>query len=186
MKIEPVAITINGDGANWDNRKFKAFKDDNATDTNTYYLSISGDDGDSALEDLEEAFAVKYNGITLSTGGNIDYTSDKYTPMIENATEWMGVTNAQEVDAIYLYIKKIDGQWYIKATSSQATSSVDAIDTADVEIYTNAGEILVEGAQQVAVYTVGGSLVSTSARTKVASGIYIVRADNQVKKVIVK
>lgn len=186
MKIEPVKITVDGDGAKWDNKTFKAFKDDNATDTNTYYLSISGDDGDSALEDLEEAFAVKYNGITLSTGGDIDYTSDKYTPMIENATEWMGVTNAQEVDAIYLYIKKIDGQWYIKATSSQATSSVDAIDTADVEIYTNAGEIIVEGAQKVAVYTVGGSLVSTSARTKVASGIYIVRADNQVKKVIVK
>ncbi len=187
MKIVPVAITINGDGAPWDGNKFKAFKDDNATDTNTYYLSISGDDGDDALEELD-GFQVKYGNTTLSTDGDqdLDYASPKYTPMTEGSNSWMGVDGAEEVDAIYLYIKKIDGQWYIKATSSKATSSVDAIDTADVEIYTNAGEILVEGAQKVAVYTVGGSLVSTSARTKVASGIYIVRADNQVKKVIVK
>lgn len=48
------------------------------------------------------------------------------------------------------------------------------------------GEIIVNGAQKVAVYTVGGSLISTDVRTQVANGLYIVRADNQVKKVIVK
>lgn len=48
------------------------------------------------------------------------------------------------------------------------------------------GEIVVDGAQSVAVYTASGALVSTDARTRVAAGLYIVRADNVVKKVIVK
>ncbi len=63
--------------------------------------------------------------------------------------------------------------------------SVDAIE-ASATIAANAGEIVVNGAKKVAVYTVGGALISTDARTKVANGLYIVRADNQVKKVIVK
>ena len=63
--------------------------------------------------------------------------------------------------------------------------SVDTIE-ASATIAANAGEIVVNGANSVAVYTVGGALISTDARTKVARGLYIVRADNQVKKVIVK
>lgn len=63
--------------------------------------------------------------------------------------------------------------------------SVDTIE-ASATISANAGEIVVNGAKKVAVYTVGGALLSTDARTQVAKGLYIVLADNQVKKVIVK
>ncbi len=63
--------------------------------------------------------------------------------------------------------------------------SVDTIE-ASATISANAGEIVVNGAKKVAVYTVGGALISTDARTQVAKGLYIVRADNQVKKVVVK
>ena len=64
--------------------------------------------------------------------------------------------------------------------------SVAGVDAAGVVIAAANGEIVVDGAQSVAVYTAAGALVSTDARTRVAAGLYIVRADNVVKKVIVK
>lgn len=64
--------------------------------------------------------------------------------------------------------------------------SVADLDAAGVAVNAANGEIVVEGAQSVAVYTAAGALVSTDARTRVAAGLYIVRADNVVKKVIVK
>ena len=73
----------------------------------------------------------------------------------------------------------------IKFLGTDATSGVDTIE-ASATIAANAGEIVVNGANSVAVYTVGGALISTDARTQVARGLYIVRADNQVKKVVVK
>ena len=60
--------------------------------------------------------------------------------------------------------------------------SVAGVDAAGVAVNAANGEIVVEGAQSVAVC----ALVSTDARTRVAAGLYIVRADNVVKKVIVK
>ena len=94
--------------------------------------------------------------------------------------------NLDDYDELFIYLKRMNGNWYIKVLASETTSGVDNVDVAGVKISANAGEIVVEGAQKVAVYTVGGALVSTDARTKVARGLYIVRADNQVKKVIVK
>ena len=64
--------------------------------------------------------------------------------------------------------------------------SVAGVDAAGVAVNAANGEIVVDGAQSVAVYTAAGALVSTDARTRVAAGLYIVRADNVVKKVIVK
>ena len=60
------------------------------------------------------------------------------------------------------------------------------LDAAGVAIAAANGEIVVDGAQSVTVYTTSGALVSTDACTRVAAGLYIVRADNVVKKVIVK
>ena len=67
-----------------------------------------------------------------------------------------------------------------------AGGSVAGMDAAAATIAAADGEIVVEGAQNVAVYTAAGALVSTDARTNVAAGLYIVRADNVVKKVVVK
>jgi len=48
------------------------------------------------------------------------------------------------------------------------------------------GAIAVEGAASVAIYDLQGRLVSTSANAQLASGIYVVKADNTTCKVIVK
>lgn len=75
--------------------------------------------------------------------------------------------------------------WKVKAEGHK-TSSVAGIDAEGATIAAADGEIVVEGARSVAVYTAAGALVSTDARTNVAAGLYIVRADDVVKKVIVK
>ena len=68
----------------------------------------------------------------------------------------------------------------------EADSHVAGFDAEAATVVAANGEIVVEGAHSVAVYTAAGALLSTDARTRVAAGLYIVRADNVVKKVVVK
>ena len=89
------------------------------------------------------------------------------------------------VVSVILTVAKDGDNWTVKAVTGK-TSSVAGVDAAGVVIAAANGEIVVDGAQSVAVYTAAGALVSTDARTRVAAGLYIVRADNVVKKVIVK
>ena len=90
-----------------------------------------------------------------------------------------------DVASVILTVAKDGDNWTVKAAKGK-TSSVAGVDAAGVVIAAANGEIVVDGAQSVAVYTTAGALVSTDARTRVAAGLYIVRADNVVKKVIVK
>lgn len=62
-----------------------------------------------------------------------------------------------------------------------------AIDNgSDIAIIVAQGRIEVAGADNVAVYGLNGKCVSTSSSATVAPGIYVVKADNFSKKVIVK
>jgi hypothetical protein len=64
--------------------------------------------------------------------------------------------------------------------------SAKTIHNDNVRIRTSNGQIAVEGAENVAIYSVNGALVSTSANATLPAGIYIVKADNKANKVIVK
>ena len=105
-----------------------------------------------------------------------------------NEGDVMKITDAADYDKITLTVKNDNGTWKLKIVGEKTdkTSSVAGVDAAGVVIAAANGEIVVDGAQSVAVYTAAGALVSTDARTRVAAGLYIVRADNVVKKVIVK
>lgn len=56
----------------------------------------------------------------------------------------------------------------------------------DVQIAVGDGSITVANADNVAIYTPNGMKVANGSATGLATGIYIVRADNVVKKVLVK
>lgn len=56
----------------------------------------------------------------------------------------------------------------------------------DVQIAVGDGSITVSNADNVAIYTTNGMKVADGSATGLATGIYIVRADNIVKKVLVK
>lgn len=65
--------------------------------------------------------------------------------------------------------------------------SVESVATDGVSVVGKRGEIEVAGAADVKVYTLGGALISEGeANAKVPAGLYIVKADGKVKKVVVK
>ena len=74
------------------------------------------------------------------------------------------------------------GEWSLE----EDKSGVESIDNEGVKIVAGKGTITVSGATNVEVYTAGGALVSREAESHVAAGLYIVRTDNKVAKVIVR
>ena len=135
---------------------------------------------------LSEGFCIVINGVHYAGKIALDLDGDA-VDLQGNPEHGNDLTLIAEGDvaSVILTVAKVGDKWTVKAATGK-TSSVAGIDAAGVAIAAANGEIVVDGAQSVAVYTAAGALVSTDARTRVAAGLYIVRADNVVKKVIVK
>ena len=135
---------------------------------------------------LSEGFGIVINGVFYAGNTVLDLDGDAVV-LTGNPGYGNDLTLIAEGDvaSVILTVAKDGDNWTVKAATGK-TSSVAGVDVAGVVIAAANGEIVVEGAQSVAVYTAAGALVSTDARTRVAAGLYIVRADNVVKKVIVK
>ena len=135
---------------------------------------------------LSEGFCIIINGVHYAGNTVLDLDGDA-VDLQGNPVPGDDLTLIAEGDvaSVILTVAKVGDKWTVKAATGK-TSSVAGVDAVGVVIAAANGEIVVEGAQSVAVYTTSGALVSTDARTRVAAGLYIVRADNVVKKVIVK
>ena len=135
---------------------------------------------------LSEGFCIIINGVHYAGKIALDLDGDA-VDLQGNPVPGYDLTLIAEGDvaSVILIVAKDGDNWTVKAVTGK-TSSVAGVDAAGVVIAAANGEIVVDGAQSVAVYTAAGALVSTDARTRVAAGLYIVRADNVVKKVIVK
>ena len=138
------------------------------------------------MAELSKGFGFKINGAYYAGGIVLDLDGDAVV-LTGNPGHGNDLTLIAEGDvaSVILTVAKDGDNWTVKAATGK-TSSVAGVDAAGVVIAAANGEIVVDGAQSVAVYTTAGALVSTDARTRVAAGLYIVRADNVVKKVIVK
>ena len=134
---------------------------------------------------LSEGFGFIINGAYYA--GDIVLDLDGDAVLLNGDPQGKNLTLFAEGDvaSVILTVAKDGDNWTVKAATGK-TSSVAGVDAAGVVIAAANGEIVVDGAQSVAVYTAAGALVGTDARTRVAAGLYIVRADNVVKKVIVK
>ena len=137
------------------------------------------------MKALSEGFGFMINGVYYA--GNTVLYLDGDAVVLTGNPNGNNLTLFAEGDvaSVILTVAKVGDNWTVKAATGK-TSSVAGVDAAGVVIAAANGEIVVDGAQSVAVYTTAGALVSTDARTRVAAGLYIVRADNVVKKVIVK
>ena len=135
---------------------------------------------------LSEGFGIVINGVFYAGNTVLDLDGDAVV-LTGNPGLGNDLTLIAEGDvaSVILTVAKDGDNWTVKAATGK-TSSVAGVDAAGVAVNAANGEIVVDGAQSVAVYTTAGALVSTDARTRVAAGLYIVRADNVVKKVIVK
>ena len=135
---------------------------------------------------LSEGFGIVINGVFYAGNTVLDLDGDAVvlTGNPGHGNDLILIADG-DVASVILTVAKDGDNWTVKAATGK-TSSVAGVDAAGVVIAAANGEIVVDGAQSVAVYTAAGALVSTDARTRVAAGLYIVRADNVVKKVIVK
>ena len=135
---------------------------------------------------LSEGFCILINGVYYAGNIALDLDGDAVV-LTGNPGLGNDLTLIAEGDvaSVILTVAKDGDNWTVKAATGK-TSSVADVDVAGVVIAAANGEIVVDGAQSVAVYTAAGALVGTDARSRVATGLYIVRADNVVKKVIVK
>ena len=138
------------------------------------------------MAELSKGFGIVINGVFYAGNTVLDLDGDAVV-LTGNPGHGNDLTLIAEGDvaSVILTVAKDGDNWTVKAATGK-TSSVAGVDAAGVVIAAANGEIVVDGAQSVAVYTAAGALVSTDARTRVAAGLYIVRADNVVKKVIVK
>ena len=146
----------------------------------TYTYEVEGN-----MNALSGGFGIVINGAYYA--GDIVLDLDGDAVLLNGNPQGKNLTLIAEGDvaSVILTVAKDGDNWTVKAATGK-TSSVADVDAAGVVIAASNGEIVVDGAQSVAVYTTAGALVSTDARTRVAAGLYIVRADNVVKKVIVK
>ena len=134
---------------------------------------------------LSEGFGIVINGVFYAGNTVLDLDGDAVVLTGNPNGNNLTLIAKGDVASVILTVAKVGDNWTVKAATGK-TSSVAGVDAAGVVIAAANGEIVVDGAQSVAVYTAAGALVSTDARTRVAAGLYIVRADNVVKKVIVK
>ena len=134
---------------------------------------------------LSEGFGIVINGVFYAGNTVLDLDGDAVVLTGNPNGNNLTLFAEGDVASVILTVAKVGDKWTVKAATGK-TSSVAGLDAAGVVIAAANGEIVVDGAQSVAVYTTAGALVSTDARTRVAAGLYIVRADNVVKKVIVK
>ena len=137
------------------------------------------------MAELSNGFGFMINGVYYSGNTVLDLDGDAVVLTGEPGGNNLSLIAKGDVASVILTVAKVGDNWTVKAATGK-TSSVAGLDAAGVVIAAANGEIVVDGAQSVAVYTAAGALVSTDARTRVAAGLYIVRADNVVKKVIVK
>ena len=137
------------------------------------------------MAELSKGFGFMINGVYYSGNTVLDLDGDAVVLTGNPNGNNLTLFAKGDVASVILTVAKVGENWTVKAATGK-TSSVAGLDAAGVVIAAANGEIVVDGAQSVAVYTTAGALVSTDARTRVAAGLYIVRADNVVKKVIVK
>ena len=176
----PHTVTMKGAAwGNWESNKFTFTKQDDGT----YAYTFTGDDKAGLAQEF--AFTIDGKDYCYRTDLEVN-TNEAYTMATGQYEKNYKIPSAENYTDITLTVEFTDGTPSLKVTGTGDTSGVESIDNECVKIVAGKGTITVSGATNVEVYTAGGALVSREAESHVAAGLYIVRTDNKVAKVIVR
>lgn len=176
---EDHTVTMKGAAWSWTGDKFTFTKQSDGTYAYTFT--------DSNIAGLAQEFAFTIDGKDYSNRIDLEVNTDVAYPMAtDQYKQNYKITSTANYTDITLTVEFTDGTPSLKVTGTGDTSGVESIDNEGVKIVAGKGTITVSGATNVEVYTAGGALVSREAESHVAAGLYIVRTDNKVAKVIVR
>ena len=172
-------VTMKGAAWSWTGDKFPFTKQTDGT----YAYTFTGND----VVGLAQEFAFTIDNKDYSNRTDLEVNTDEaYTMATGQYEKNYKIPSAENYTDITLTVEFTDGTPSLKVTGTGDTSGVESIDNEGVKIVAGKGTITVSGATNVEVYTAGGALVSREAESHVAAGLYIVRTDNKVAKVIVR
>jgi hypothetical protein len=149
----------------------------------------------ASVTNADQSKYVKFENVNLDTvvsGTKTTYYLVSGTDSLEVFNKF-GITMPTDLSKKFdatgvmtVYSKNLINEFY--PTIFEAKSGVAAVTSSDVKVIAGVGEINVIGqAKKIEVYTVGGALISLDqSKISCAPGLYIVRTDNKVAKVIVK
>ena len=173
-KTYPATVTIVGAMTGWAERVYTIDHKGNGIYEGGFDTSTTG--GQWRIYE-------KWDG-NWDNGTSWGYDGDQGSDMISGkfTRNKKGNANTMTQRLWWLIFDRNTGDWKLR----ESTSGVESIDNEGVKIVAGKGTITVSGATNVEVYTAGGALVSREAESHVAAGLYIVRTDNKVAKVIVR
>ncbi|MEG0011899.1 MAG: hypothetical protein RR706_07030 [Muribaculaceae bacterium] len=163
------------------------------TDDASYPLAKTGNEGEYKGTDIK-LYGDAFFTLVSKLGATWDIVNPfRYGPAIANdvlvpevaATVTVGATNSWKIiPAGYTLLVNLKN----KTILASKTSGVDGVDAAAVKVIGGVGEINVIGeANSIEVFTAGGALVSKNETSVLcASGIYFVRVDGKITKVVVR
>lgn len=172
--------------------------------TGMYIFKMGGQDyivypsGDNFLDGFsvarlatKDTYEVEDSDMDYLVGTKYSETNLDGTAVYDGANAFYGVHFSVDVISdteAYIY-QFMPGAYIAQFKFTVENGSVDGVDAAPAaKVYGGDGEIIVRGdAKSIKVYNVGGVLVSEDeTNVKCAPGMYIVKADNNVTKVVVK
>ncbi|MEG2598284.1 MAG: hypothetical protein RSA66_02325 [Muribaculaceae bacterium] len=163
------------------------------TDDASYPLAKTGNEGEYKGTDIK-LYGNAFFTLVSKLGATWDIVNPfRYGPAIADdvlvpevaATVTVGATNSWKIiPAGYTLLVNLKN----KTILASKTSGVDGVDAAAVKVIGGVGEINVIGeANSIEVFNAGGALVSKNETSVLcASGIYFVRVDGKITKVVVR
>lgn len=167
--------SVVGDFNNWDVLNSPTFTE--TDNKGVYTLSLDQLEGEFRIISNYDLNATSYgsNGETIAPF--MDYMLSQNS--VDNITITDGV-GLKDVNMTLTFGEQT-AMLYL-----EGTNAVESITSDNIAISVNNGTITVEGAENVAIFSINGMLISNDNECKVANGIYIVKANDKVAKVIVK
>jgi hypothetical protein len=160
--------------------------------TDTWTDGKSGDQGTCYYCGIDGNYISTTNGGLIVDGKEttlVDYFNLDFTKQVAGLAGYSDDTTVAGGTSLYLFEgtgEYLGEPFFIKFDEPVAGVSEITKPVSNANVLTTGNKIVVTGANNIAVYTTTGQLVSTKSVSTLPAGIYVVKADNKTAKVAVK